>query len=290
MIGGKHSHYFAMCFIVTLSQEYKAPSPLGLVLADLGWMCTDLEILFQPEYLQCGASLLISFSPFEIGFGMLGMVISVLPMLIILITNIIILIIVAQTSKARGRRHAIPSKKAVITISLVCWVYIISYIPTAVQISLLSPHHPPSTWLSLFATYTFSLNIIANPFIYTLTNNRFNRFMKQMFMLGYSNRGVVSDVVIMQNSYASHNQLHDRSVVMESSVVCIGGRLSVGEKRNCSVSVDRGRKFSAASMGERKVSGISMGYSQSMAKPQSTVKKQSLVKSITPSVTDSTVL
>ena len=106
-----------------------------------------------------------------------------LPAIITVIANIIIL---RLAYAGRSVRNSTPggakSLKAVKTVALICWVYIVSYIPSVVLFALPVagvteiPHY-----VNLINMYTLSFNLIANPLIYSFTNKRFALFAKLFF-------------------------------------------------------------------------------------------------------------
>lgn len=64
------------------------------------------------------------------------------------------------------------------TISLICCVFVISYTPLLVFIVLRTPHVPD--WFQLFFTHCLSINITVNPFIYALRNVRFRNYVMNL--------------------------------------------------------------------------------------------------------------
>jgi len=97
-------------------------------------------------------------------------------MCIIIITNIVILYIVGR--KTGNQNHGNPSGKAVLTISLVCWTFVLSYAPLmALYLPGVDGSQLPG-WYQVIASNSPSINLIVNPVIYTFTNKRFAKFMK----------------------------------------------------------------------------------------------------------------
>ena len=106
-----------------------------------------------------------------------------LPTLLTIIANIFILRLVYSTrqsgSSSTTSKH---SSKAVRTISLICWIFVASYIPTVVIFALPAvgmSNIPP--WVNCMSMYAVSFNLIANPVIYSFTNRRFAEFAKYFF-------------------------------------------------------------------------------------------------------------
>ena len=93
------------------------------------------------------------------------------PMCIIILTNLIILYIAGVVNNG-------PRTKAVLTISLVCWTFVLSYAPLLVYYSLALLGKKLPGWFQIVSSYTVSINNIVNPVIYTFTNKRFSMFLK----------------------------------------------------------------------------------------------------------------
>ena len=111
------------------------------------------------------------------------------PMGIIIITNLIILYIAGKFN------HHGSSTKAVVTISMVCWTFVLSYAPLLVYYSIALSGYGLPGWFGIVSSYTVSINNIVNPVIYTFTNKRFAVFMKGLVRLKskvLANRGIVT--------------------------------------------------------------------------------------------------
>ncbi|KAL5264555.1 hypothetical protein ACHWQZ_G005597 [Mnemiopsis leidyi] len=106
-----------------------------------------------------------------------------LPAIITVVANIVILrLAYAGRSIRKSAPGGARSLKAVKTVALICWVYIISYVPSVVLFALPVagvteiPHY-----VNLLNMYILSFNLIANPLIYSFTNRRFALFAKLLF-------------------------------------------------------------------------------------------------------------
>ena len=102
-----------------------------------------------------------------------------LPTLITIVCNVLILRLVFSAPDLTNNNN---NSKAVRTVSLICWIFVASYIPTVVIFALPAvgmsdiPH-----WVNCMSMYSVSLNLIANPVIYSFTNRRFAMFAKYFF-------------------------------------------------------------------------------------------------------------
>ena len=100
-----------------------------------------------------------------------------IPIFIIVISNLSILLIVAiYRFKHTGR--AIPSKKSVITVSLVAWSFLFSLLPgTLVVVIPTITGTPVPKLISILGWECLTLNIWVNPCIYTIISVEFREFV-----------------------------------------------------------------------------------------------------------------
>ena len=149
---------------------------------------------FEPAMLTC--------EPQYTGLGhekealVFAIIFFLIPLFIIIFTNIIILCIaVVYKFKSYGRAltpdirreigmirrisGSFPSKMAIITVSLVSWTFILSLAPCAINLIY---HFVESNNLSvryrLLQAQMYTINLMCNPVIYTATNVRFRNFIK----------------------------------------------------------------------------------------------------------------
>lgn len=97
-----------------------------------------------------------------------------LPIIVTIIANVFILYLVHSSSSSS-------SSKAVQTISIICWIFITSYIPTIIIFALPAlgiPNIPQ--WVNCGSMYAVSFNLVANPVIYSFRNTRFALFAKMV--------------------------------------------------------------------------------------------------------------
>ena len=76
-----------------------------------------------------------------------------------------------------GRTRKIHSSTYV-TIVLICLSFIVCYCPLYVIAGTGNHHQPTEPWLGLVAIELLSLNVLANPLVYTLSNMRFRRYVR----------------------------------------------------------------------------------------------------------------
>ena len=107
-----------------------------------------------------------------------------LPAIITVIANIVILRLVYASSAIVDSATRERNFKAVKTISLICWVYIVSYIPSVVLFALpVAGVTNIPRYVNAMNMYILSFNLVANPLIYSFTNKRFALFAK-LFLTG----------------------------------------------------------------------------------------------------------
>jgi hypothetical protein len=70
-----------------------------------------------------------------------------------------------------------PHIRSIITVNLICWAFLVSYVPIFVMIVLKSSGRTVPIWFGLFQTYAKSVHVVINPFIYVATNTRFRHFV-----------------------------------------------------------------------------------------------------------------
>ena len=64
---------------------------------------------------------------------------------------------------------------------MLCTVFVVSYVPILAKYTLEGVGMVKmSNRYLLFQQYTLSVNLIANPFIYTMTQHRFKVFLKEL--------------------------------------------------------------------------------------------------------------
>ena len=160
----------------------------SILIMDVAPVLAGVVTIYAPAALTCSHCMLVEGyvqSKAENMVNTITLVIFYIPMVFITCANIIIFISVRKSIVSNNLsvvRHAKPikSSKAVLTISLICWVYIASVTPIAVVTILKFIVGVPG-WAVVFSQYAIALNVIANPVIYTMTNRRFANFVKSLF-------------------------------------------------------------------------------------------------------------
>ena len=66
---------------------------------------------------------------------------------------------------------------AVVTITIICWTFVISWLPFVIRVILASATDAVPAWLYVVQIEMLGLNVTLNPVIYTVTNRRFRDFL-----------------------------------------------------------------------------------------------------------------
>lgn len=139
-----------------------------------------------------GADMVGYFDPYLMGCGGLvwrdhwkkfqhtaGIILSFVPILLIIVTNVWILCIAGKYTRKRTGQF-VPSRSAVTMVACICWAFIFSWVPylTIWTCKFMGLDVPP-VYRSI-AEHTITINAIINPFIYTATNNTFRVFLTDL--------------------------------------------------------------------------------------------------------------
>ena len=136
-------------------------------------------IFYDPAEMSCSSTL---YATPNFGLYILFFLLFLLPMCIILISNIAMLIV---SIKYRRRMAAMTSSgeernmTAVLTVTCVCWLFLISWLPWILKIFFRSYGANLPVWYYIFQQHVLTLNVVLNPVIYTLTNQSFKEVVKK---------------------------------------------------------------------------------------------------------------
>ena len=138
----------------------------------------DYTAIFDPNYLDCDFS---NFSnpdkhkAFNVAFLL---IMCIFPIIISTVVNIIILMIIWMSGRSAKSSGNLRSSVAIL---LICWCFIISYIPFIVQELVRSLNGSLSLEFSVFTVYAWSFNSTLNPIIVFCSNKSFKRFVLGIF-------------------------------------------------------------------------------------------------------------
>eukprot|EP00116_Pleurobrachia_bachei_P005150 sb/3465412/ len=211
---------------------------------------------FSPGMLSCQPSGITDPRDIMMVYTIVATVLTVMiPVVTIIVSNIGILIIVGRSNFAKMKREIkcqgpglnacsssssisngknklrqissnFPGKKAIVTVCLVAWVFVVAVTPMMVRILLQTRGvELPEVFLIISIEMLF-LNSLANPMIYTVTNKRFRRFLMNWLQRDTSS---VSD----GGSHGNHFNGNGTSAVGNFTVKHVEGhQLSVARSMN----------------------------------------------------------
>ena len=109
---------------------------------------------------------------------------AVIPFVVTIVLNIYALVhTFIFNYKNKRIRRAGNNTTAIITISSICWLFVLSWIPYIVHVYMTIIRKEISHWFYLCQYNVNILSLSLNPLIYTLTNRRLRRFMKQRVVM-----------------------------------------------------------------------------------------------------------
>ena len=133
---------------------------------------------FDPFWLNCATSMLVDPSQFVTNIIFVTLV-SMLPLLIIVGSNIMILYVASHYSAKHGG-SALPSKNALITVTLVSSMFVIAMLPVTVRTWLQIVQGEITASFFVLQGQIYYISMMCNPVIYTFTNVRFRGFIKDL--------------------------------------------------------------------------------------------------------------
>lgn len=122
------------------------------------WPSTSYMMVFDPISNICMPWLKPIANYIFLGFHFLVM-------FAIIVTNVVILLVAM-------RRSEDGVKKATLTVSMICWVFVASYGPWLGYWSLVGAGRDVPAQLITVGMMSMQINLLANPFIYSFTNKR----------------------------------------------------------------------------------------------------------------------
>jgi hypothetical protein len=144
-------------------------------------LVSESTIYYEPTEMSCTSSV---YSMAEAPLYVLTGLLFVLPMLIILISNIIMLTVSIRHKRRMSRMSSSVSEddgnmRAVLTVTCVCWLFMISWLPWMIRILCGSWSISLPDWYFIFQAHVLTLNVVFNPIIYTFTCKSFKDVVKK---------------------------------------------------------------------------------------------------------------
>ena len=125
---------------------------------------------FNPAFAICASTVIDSNNTANLLFRVAVAVFTAAP--ILLITNLNVVLCVVAVRNARS--HAQQGCKALLTISLLSGIYIASWVPFSIYVI------GKVEVLGTAGVHCIYLNTFSNPILYTLTNQRFGNYVREM--------------------------------------------------------------------------------------------------------------
>ena len=100
----------------------------------------------------------------------------VLLVIIVIVANIVLFVLIFRSSKRAGGQ--LPRRETVISLSCVCWMFVLGYIPYTTVQHLNANRVPLPAWINIMAQYLISVNAVCNPLIFLNTNTGFRKWVK----------------------------------------------------------------------------------------------------------------
>ena len=167
---------------------------------------SETKIVYLPNSLQCwyGDG---DYSDMQVKIGKFTSGIALLMIIALSLCNVVMLYYIANSAAFRGNGHT-PGFKALKTVTCVCSVFIVSYLPTIVLFGLIAMGRNPANWTYALSAIAVTLSTISNPIIYGLTNPNFAKFLRRIYCKAVNKKGV---------NIMSSNMLHANGVVQSCS-------------------------------------------------------------------------
>ena len=99
---------------------------------------------------------------------------------ITIVTSNIIIGCTLHKSNQQHRDNA-SSRKATITLSIICWVFVASCVPLFILFAVKGViGKDPPQWMFILCQFLLSLNVVSNPVVYSMTNQRFAMWLRSL--------------------------------------------------------------------------------------------------------------
>lgn len=89
-----------------------------------------------------------------------------------------------------------------LTVSLICFIFVTSWLPLGVSKIVLLFGGRVSRWVEIFQVEFLSANIVLNPLIFWVTNRRFRRFFSEIVIVKKKKTSILKSSVSIRNKNA----------------------------------------------------------------------------------------
>ena len=129
----------------------------------------------------------------EFAFAVVTMF-AIIPLTVILVSNIAIIFVASRHvsyGDSKSNSLKLPSKSALVTVSSISWLFVISVTPVFVRIILEKLGHGPlPNWFLVLQKQTFWLNVMFNPVCYSLSCRHFKDHLIGTLSCGDSDKNI----------------------------------------------------------------------------------------------------
>ena len=144
------------------------------------WIASKAEAFFFSRGLICWSTNHLPSSPTYLSTKIFSVFYVAIPMVTVFLTNVKLMHTIIQHSLRAGSSITI-HLRTLLTVNLICFTLLISYLPVFILIILKSTGTHVPTWFTLFQIYAKSIHVVVNPFIYCVTNTRFRGYVARLF-------------------------------------------------------------------------------------------------------------
>ena len=138
----------------------------------LYWITVKVSAFYLSSSLICWTSNHIPSSSTYTSTKVFTVIFIAAPILTVFLANVkLVHTLIMHT--LRARKPLYPHLRTVVTVTLICWALLVSYLPIIVVIVLKSTGTAIPNWFILFQVYAKGFHVVLNPFIYVATNQRF---------------------------------------------------------------------------------------------------------------------
>ena len=121
---------------------------------------------------------------------------------VMVVTNCYILYLPSRSTDVRKSYAKSVSRRTVLTVSLICFIFVTSWLPLGVSKIVLLFGGRVSRWVEIFQVEFLSANIVLNPLIFWVTNRRFRRFFSEIVIVKKKKTSILKSSVSIRNKNA----------------------------------------------------------------------------------------
>lgn len=140
------------------------------------WSLAGAYATYSPKLLICTSSNHSPKDSLYTSTKVFTVIFVAVPMVMVFVTSLKIMHTICVHTWSVGA-SMMPHIRSVVTVNLICWAFLVSYVPIFALIILKSSEVTVPVWFGLFQVYAKSVHVVLNPFIYVATNRKFRHFV-----------------------------------------------------------------------------------------------------------------